>query len=814
MNRHDPTIEIRSSLSIKSKLILTCLLIAATTAVIVAMMQKSTNQVKINGPLYQEIVRGKDLVADILPPPEYTLEPYLVVLQALAERESPPSERYRERFLKLRQEYDQRHDYWTQLFPPGSTWNLLLEQSHQPATLFFDTALNEFFPALAAGNHPAAERVVRESLSPAYEAHRKVIDEIVLLTVAENSRMERRATLMLRRSNVEAMVISALFIVTILSIFAIFIRNLTKRLRQAIAVADTIADGDVQVEIRVTADDEIGLLMAAMQKMVATIRLLSNDSSMLTDAAIAGNLSIRADVTRHRGDFRKIVTGVNATLDTVIGPLQTAAHCLQMLGDGKIPDEITGTYPGDYEPIKTGANAVIAAVKMRGVDLDLLSNAALLGNLAVRADITGYSGYHQKMISSVNEILDRLTQPLGVAANYLDRIAKGDIPTKITDSYHGDFNVLKSNLNNCIDIMNNLLSEATRVLQAAADGALDERANAELFVGEWRQLVLRVNNIVTNIVNPLRQTTECLNQEVAERTKVQELLLNQQHQLETFNAELEEMVADEVSKSREKDRTLMHNEKMISLGQLTAGVAHEINNPLGYISSNLRALADYFSEITRFCRLLQEDEKDEPNPEGTTNRKRISLNEILADGVDLIRESLEGAERVTTIIQDMKSFSRMDSLQMQPVSLDTCMEKALNICQNELKYAAVIGKEYEPGSIVLCHPGQLNQVFLNLLVNAGQAMVTRGEIMLKCRHDNAFVYASISDTGSGIPEQVLDRIFDPFFTTKEMNEGTGMGLSISHEIVKRHRGELLVESIVGQGTTFTVKLPRASEEPA
>ena len=149
----------------------------------------------------------------------------------------------------------------------------------------------------------------------------------------------------------------------------------------------------------------------------------------------------------------------------------------------------------------------------------------------------------------------------------------------------------------------------------------------------------------------------------------------------------------------------------------------------------------------------------------------------------------------------------MDALESEQVLLSSCMESALTIVYNELKYAATIRKEYESVPEILCHPGQLNQVFMNLLVNAGQAIDPPGEIVLRCWHDASSVYASVSDTGKGIPEAIRERIFDPFFTTKEVGKGTGLGLSISYEIVKKHRGELLVESTIGIGTTFTVRLP-------
>ncbi len=308
-----------------------------------------------------------------------------------------------------------------------------------------------------------------------------------------------------------------------------------------------------------------------------------------------------------------------------------------------------------------------------------------------------------------------------------------------------------------------------------------------------------------------------LREEVAQRRAAQELLLSQQEELEKLNSRLEERVAEEVQKNRAKDRSLMHNEKMISLGQLAAGVAHEINNPMGYIASNLRVLSQYFDQLRRFDRLREEADDTVPplNRESVTkSREELDIENLLKDGADLISESLDGAQRVTDIVQDLKSFSRLDADTMQAVSLESCMERALNICHNELKYLATIRKVYLPGPKILCHPGQLNQVFLNLLVNAGQAITPPGEILLKCWHDTEFVYASVSDTGSGIPEEVMERIFDPFFTTKEEGQGTGLGLSISHEIIKRHHGELLLESIVGQGTTFRIRLPRTPELPA
>ncbi len=267
----------------------------------------------------------------------------------------------------------------------------------------------------------------------------------------------------------------------------------------------------------------------------------------------------------------------------------------------------------------------------------------------------------------------------------------------------------------------------------------------------------------------------------------------------------------------QKDKALLQSEKMASIGQLAAGVAHEINNPMGYISSNLRTLAEYFDQLLRFDHVRQESGQEElsvtTREAVARSREELEIEQILGDGADLITETLDGAVRVTRIVKDLKSFSRVDAPEVEPMALSACLESALTIVQNELKYVATIRKEYAPLPEILCHPGQLNQVFLNLLVNAGQAITPPGEIVLSCWQEEGFVCASVSDSGQGIPEEIRARIFDPFFTTKDVGKGTGLGLSISYEIIKKHGGELLVESVPGTGTTFTVRLP-CTGEPA
>lgn len=256
---------------------------------------------------------------------------------------------------------------------------------------------------------------------------------------------------------------------------------------------------------------------------------------------------------------------------------------------------------------------------------------------------------------------------------------------------------------------------------------------------------------------------------------------------------------------------LFQSDKMASVGQLAAGVAHEINNPLGFISSNLRTLDKYVNKMTDFIRsqfeLMESMNAQEALDAIRQKRQDLKLDYILKDVKDLIKDSLGGADRVKRIVQDLKSFSHVDETEYKLSDINTGLESAINMAMNELKYKATLKKEYGVIPLTICNLGQLNQVFLNLLVNAAHAIEGQGGITIKTWYNGGYIHLTISDTGSGIPEANLKRIFEPFFTTKEVGKGTGLGLSISYDIIKKHRGNIKVESIPGKGTTFTINLP-------
>lgn len=256
---------------------------------------------------------------------------------------------------------------------------------------------------------------------------------------------------------------------------------------------------------------------------------------------------------------------------------------------------------------------------------------------------------------------------------------------------------------------------------------------------------------------------------------------------------------------------IIQQEKMASIGQLAAGVAHEINNPMGFITSNLTSLGKYAEKLDIYIAAMQKFLYECTNHEAMDEldklRQKLKVDYIISDLNELINESLDGARRVQRIVQDLKSFSRLDQPEDAQTNLNEALETTINIAWNEMKYIATLERQFGDIPKIVCNPQQLNQVFLNLLVNAAQAMEQQGVITVKTWVEPDWVCVSVSDTGKGMPESVRKRIFEPFYTTKPAGKGTGLGLSISADIIRKHHGEITVESEEGKGTTFTVRLP-------
>lgn len=310
-----------------------------------------------------------------------------------------------------------------------------------------------------------------------------------------------------------------------------------------------------------------------------------------------------------------------------------------------------------------------------------------------------------------------------------------------------------------------------------------------------------------------------LYEDITKRKDLERQLLDERALLTQQAVELEKAY-DELKAAQSR---ILQQEKMASIGQLAAGVAHEVNNPIGFIISNLNSLRKYMDRISDFimaqtealgkmrerAQLCEEERAAiEALIAGLEEQRRaVKLDYICADIGNLVRESLEGAERVKRIVQDLKNFSRADDVEHITADINAGLESTLNIVWNELKYKVTLTKEYGDIPTTKCNPGQLNQVFMNLLLNAAQAIEKKGEIVVKTWQSGCFIHISVSDTGCGIPAGKISRIFEPFYTTKEVGKGTGLGLSIAYDIIGKHKGTIIAASEEGKGTTFTITLP-------
>ncbi|MBI1910778.1 MAG: PAS domain S-box protein [Deltaproteobacteria bacterium] len=262
---------------------------------------------------------------------------------------------------------------------------------------------------------------------------------------------------------------------------------------------------------------------------------------------------------------------------------------------------------------------------------------------------------------------------------------------------------------------------------------------------------------------------------------------------------------------------LLQSEKLASIGQLAAGVAHEINNPVGFVSSNLNTLSGYTKSLSDI--LLMYDRMTEAVREERLEEAKTILDEIekfkvesdiefaVNDISNIVFESRDGLDRIKSIVRGLKDFSHTAEEDMSASDINQSINNAVKLSWHEIKYTAELEKDLAELPAVICKPQQLTQVFLNIIVNAVQAMPEKGNIWIKTRLENNYAVIEIKDNGTGMPDAVIKRIFDPFFTTKPVGKGTGLGLSIAYGIIKEHKGTITVKSKPGEGTTFIIKLP-------
>jgi signal transduction histidine kinase len=369
--------------------------------------------------------------------------------------------------------------------------------------------------------------------------------------------------------------------------------------------------------------------------------------------------------------------------------------------------------------------------------------------------------------------------------------------------------------------INALAQNAMAIADASSPEDLDEqRVQHEEFL-HLAQAFNKVLSKVRQRTNELRQHQHHLDQLVDERTA----------ELHASNLKLTREVADRVkaqrrlskskqtlvntlSKLKQTQAQMLHSEKMASIGQLAAGVAHEINNPIGFIKSNLYTLKEYCGDIKGLLAHydgLESAANSDPSLkeilwEIREYKEEIDFDFVCGELECVLDETKEGVERVANIVRDLKDFSHADSGVVEYSDINGGIERTLNIVWNQLKYSAKVNKDLGEIPPVKCDLEKMNQVFMNLLINAGQAIERDGIIDIRTRCKQNIVEIKISDNGCGIPPEVIPKIFDPFFTTKDVGSGTGLGLNLVYNIIKGHNGSIDVESKENHGSTFTIRL--------
>jgi len=315
-----------------------------------------------------------------------------------------------------------------------------------------------------------------------------------------------------------------------------------------------------------------------------------------------------------------------------------------------------------------------------------------------------------------------------------------------------------------------------------------------------------------------------LSRERKARKLAESLLEERAVELFLANRELEKTIKTLKSSNLQ----LLQSEKMASVGQLAAGVAHEINNPVGFISSNLGTLRDYIEDVRQVIDAQKFSIK--MGIECTDAKRYVEINAkviadlnalidkididfLMVDINDLLDESIDGVNRIRRIVADLLDFSRINSADYKNTDINALLDKTLSMAWNELKYKTEVNRDFGELPAVYCNDGKMAQVFLNLLLNASHAIEERGSITITTRHIGDDISIMIADSGVGIPKNIISNIFDPFFTTKNVREGTGLGLHIVRSVIEAHQGTISVDSQVGQGTSFIILLPVTGLDP-
>lgn len=372
---------------------------------------------------------------------------------------------------------------------------------------------------------------------------------------------------------------------------------------KAMAVVKAFGEGNFNAPLDAFPGKKV-FINHTIEEVRAHLKSLISDVNLLSEAAIAGNLSVRADNAKHQGDFRKIVEGFNLTLDAVVGPLGVAAEYIKHIADGNIPDPINHKFSGDFDILKQNINACVSALKALVTDTQMLAAAASNGELSVRADDSKHWGDYKKIVMGVNNTLDAVIKPLNVAAECMDSIASGNIPAPITEQYQGDFIKIKDNLNTCIHAIKLLIKDTKHLAESAKDGKIYERADVHMHHGDFRKIVEGINQTLELIAEPIitiKQSAETINtaaQEIATgNNALSQRTEEQASALEETASSMEELAS---TVKQNAEHAIQANQLAVAASSIAVkggDVVAEVINSMTAINDSSKKIEDIISVI-------------------------------------------------------------------------------------------------------------------------------------------------------------------------------------------------------------------------
>ena len=471
---------------------------------------------------------------------------------------------------------------------------------------------------------------------PAFNDYAKVVTGFIdfQTELAEKAGAEAEALATSTRTLLIGLAVAAVVIVLVLAFLTT--RSITGPTSKLVAATNKMATGDFNFKLDIDSKDEVGQLAKGVEAIQASVQRMINDADLLARAAVDGKLATRADASKHQGDFQKVITGVNNTLDAVINPLNVTARYVDDIAKGVIPPVITDSYNGDFNIIKNNLNNMVRMMTDLLAQTDIIIRAAAEGQLGKRANADLFVGGWNQLVKGVNDTITNIVNPLNVTASYVDRISKGDIPPKITDSYSGDYNIIKNNLNACVDAVNALVADAAMLSTAAVAGKLETRADASLHQGDFRKVVAGVNDTLDNVVDPINEVRRIM-AAMASGDLTQTITTAYQGDFDELKNAINQTVAKLVE----------------TIGEVRTA-ADNLSNASGQISATAQSLSQSSSE-----QAASVEETTSSMEQMSASIMQNTENAKITDGMasTAARQAVEGGEAVAKTVEAMKSIA-------------------------------------------------------------------------------------------------------------------------------------------------------------